>query len=196
MPGKMFEIEPEKLCEKEIESCTIWYDLNDVRLWGDMYRLLLQCADQTDFNNVVTIADMVRDRYGLVDLFSEKDWQGILEDAVERGWGVYDSDTRLLLWSPERMVGRPREDEDDEEEEEPTPGPIRKDNVSFVKELMEFSPAGGMAQLVIIEAIGRYVNEVSDTDLEAFVQKWSMPMFNPVAWHLACQHIKSKLDAR
>ncbi len=70
-------------------------------------------------------------------------------------------------------------------------------NIELVTNIMEFSKHGVMAQLVVMEAIARYVNGVVDTGLEGIIDEFGENfLINPTAWFRTCQEIKEKLDGR
>jgi hypothetical protein len=65
----------------------------------------------------------------------------------------------------------------------------RKTNAQVVKQMMEFSPHGAMAQLVIIEAIRWYVDRVAVAD----PAKFDNPMINGVAWVETAKDIQRQM---
>ena len=68
-------------------------------------------------------------------------------------------------------------------------------NEELIVRLMNYSPAGGLAQVFIIEAIRRYANECT---LMADELRVSMKdgLIHPEAWIVAANHIQRELNNR
>ncbi len=65
-------------------------------------------------------------------------------------------------------------------------------NVEFVTRIMEFSPYGAFSQLVIIEAIGAYVDRVADPNVVIA----GNAMINPARWKACAEWIKAEMDRK
>lgn len=63
-------------------------------------------------------------------------------------------------------------------------------NTEFVTNLMEFCPTGALAQLLIIEAIARYADQV------AAAPPMEHGLIDGNAWKRTAEYIKGKLDAK
>lgn len=76
----------------------------------------------------------------------------------------------------------------------------RKSNSEFVLETMEFSNYGGMAQLVIMAAIDKYVTLVSEMSEEEVIAEFEQSsvgnFISPSIWRATCMEIKGKLNER
>jgi hypothetical protein len=70
-----------------------------------------------------------------------------------------------------------------------------KTNVEFVTDLMEYNRFGAMAQLVILEAIERYVDGVIDNEADV-LKGMEGTMIHGPAWVGTCKEIKRKLEER
>jgi len=196
MPGKLFEIEPQNLVERECEACIVWFeDLPVVRLWGEMMQHIIMGA-QCNCHEIVfkDIIVPMATKYKAGSPLTPNEWSKFLETLAAKGWGIYDSDTRLLLWDPETMQTRPQED--DETEEAAEDPPIKSKNIEFVVDLMEHSPCGAMSQMVVIAAIEKYVEAVVAKDIHEFVRLWNIPLISPHAWYRTCDDIKKRIDER
>lgn len=68
-----------------------------------------------------------------------------------------------------------------------------KTNEDLVKDLMNYSPYGMLCQMLIIEGITRYVNDVAKAEPEDF-QKFGA-FINPEAWIGCAKDIKQRMDA-
>lgn len=71
----------------------------------------------------------------------------------------------------------------------------QKNNVEFVKELMEFSKFGTLSQIFIIEAILRYANEIVENQ-EKVKKEMHRHFIHPDAWIGAASEIKEKFEKR
>ena len=72
-------------------------------------------------------------------------------------------------------------------------------NVELVEDLMTFSPFGAMSQMVIIEAITKYVKEqgkVTDEEIQAQLDDMEgTPFINLFAWRNTCKNIDERMEA-
>ena len=66
-----------------------------------------------------------------------------------------------------------------------------EDNVTFVKRLMEFNPAGALAQAFVIEALASYSQSVMKSEPWGDEVMISFP-----AWHACARHILKEIEAR
>jgi hypothetical protein len=135
----MYDIEPETMTDNV--SIALWFeDEPTILRWKDLFDRLPDRGFHPDIDRFI---DEVSATYGENGGYVECEFIRFLEDLVAHGWGVYYSDTRALLWSPEMMFGH-KED------------PHRLTNTEFVTELMEFSPYGALCQGFIMSAIESY----------------------------------------
>lgn len=67
-----------------------------------------------------------------------------------------------------------------------------KTNLELVTELMEFSPAGALAQVFIIDAIYKHATTVAQLDPTVMAPN---PFVSNEAWVKAAGHIKTTIDA-
>lgn len=72
----------------------------------------------------------------------------------------------------------------------------RKSNTAFVKQLMEFSPYGALAQLFIIDAITKHAELMSQMDADAAEKSGNWGLISPHAWKAVATDIKRQLDER
>ncbi len=73
----------------------------------------------------------------------------------------------------------------------------RKTNVEFVRDLMEFSRYGALAQLFIIDAISKQAKAIAQMPLEEVRQAFGENSFiHPDGWHGVAKEIHQKLEAR
>lgn len=79
---------------------------------------------------------------------------------------------------------------DDDEGTAYTPGKP-KCNEDFVRDLMNYSPVGALAQAFIMEAIQRYARECAAAD----PAKFDSGLMSGAAWVKCAQDIKAKCDA-
>ena len=64
-------------------------------------------------------------------------------------------------------------------------------NIEFVEDLMEYNPAGALAQAFILEAIGRYAKEICKAEA------WSDDiLLSFEAWQTCAKHIVKKFEER
>lgn len=66
-------------------------------------------------------------------------------------------------------------------------------NVEFVKDLMEFSNYGALAQMFVMDALAKWSDRVSKADLAQF---GSASIVSPEAWIGVAKEIKAKIDDR
>lgn len=69
----------------------------------------------------------------------------------------------------------------------------RETNVEFVTRIMEFAPTGAMAQMFVIEAMGRYAKEISKADLSAWSEN---SIIHPAAWKHTADFILEELEQK
>lgn len=67
----------------------------------------------------------------------------------------------------------------------------KKTNVQCVKDIMEFSNYGALAQAFVMDALSKLSNAVSESDPKMF----DNPFLNGEAWVGVAREIKGKLDA-
>jgi hypothetical protein len=69
-------------------------------------------------------------------------------------------------------------------------------NVEAVRDLMEFSNYGALAQLFVIDALSKWSGKVANTPIEELRKQFGdLPFISPDAWQSVAKEIKSKLDA-
>ena len=68
----------------------------------------------------------------------------------------------------------------------------QKTNIAFVRDLMEFSQHGALAQLFVLDALSKWADIIANTD----PVKCDSPMISGEAWVGVAKEIKGKLDAR
>ena len=68
-------------------------------------------------------------------------------------------------------------------------------NEEFVRELMNFSNSGAMAQMFIMHAIETVAKQTAEMPLEK-IREWDMPFINAEAWHATAKEIKTKFEER
>lgn len=66
-----------------------------------------------------------------------------------------------------------------------------KTNTDLVRDLMEFSPHGAVAQMIIMEAIQRYARQCAEAD----PAKFDNPMINGKTWVACARDIVKRCDA-
>lgn len=70
-----------------------------------------------------------------------------------------------------------------------------RNNIELVRQMMEYSASGALAQLVIVEAIRKYVDAVADMPIEEYRKVYGdNPFITADAWHAAATEIKQKAD--
>ncbi|WFU52249.1 hypothetical protein QA639_21310 [Bradyrhizobium pachyrhizi] len=70
--------------------------------------------------------------------------------------------------------------------------PKRQDNISFVRDLMNHSQFGPLAQLFVLDALSKWADKVAEADPAAI----ESPMISGAAWVGVAKEIKGKIDAR
>ncbi|WP_316196646.1 hypothetical protein [Bradyrhizobium sp. SZCCHNS3053] len=70
--------------------------------------------------------------------------------------------------------------------------PKRTDNVTFVKELMNFSKFGALSEIFVIDALAKWSEIIANSD----PAKLETPMISGEAWIGVAKEIKAKLDER
>lgn len=70
-------------------------------------------------------------------------------------------------------------------------------NTAFVKRLMDYSPAGALGQVFIIDAIAKYARQVAKTDPDELARQFGENSFvHPDAWQAAAKHIHAEMTKR
>lgn len=69
----------------------------------------------------------------------------------------------------------------------------KKTNEQLIKDIINYSKFGPMAQLFIMEAIGRYANSVSESKPSDYPKSC---IVNPEMWIGVAKEIKEKMDKR
>ncbi len=69
-------------------------------------------------------------------------------------------------------------------------------NTQAVKEMMDFSAHGALAQLFIIDAIGKAADNIAAADLDELSAAFGPNAFvSADAWQAVAKEVKAKLDA-
>lgn len=149
MKGVMYDIEPETMTDHT--SIALWFeDEPDILSWKGLFDRLPGEGFHPDIDRWVREISCT---YGETGGYVESEFTRFLEELVTRGWGVYYSDTRALLWSPEMMFGHAED-------------PHRPTNTEFVTDLMTFSPYGALCQGFVMAAIESYATHWAKQPLE------------------------------
>lgn len=73
----------------------------------------------------------------------------------------------------------------------------RQTNVHFVRELMERSETGAMAQIFIIDAIAKQADRVAETPLDKLKEAFGENSFiSAEGWHKSATEISNKMKER
>ncbi|MCF1444893.1 hypothetical protein ACI2VK_25210 [Ralstonia nicotianae] len=73
--------------------------------------------------------------------------------------------------------------------------PKPKTNVDFVRELMEFSCFGPLAQMFVIDALSKWSDKIAQTPIEDLRKAFEgNPLLGAEAWQGVAREIKEKLD--
>lgn len=70
----------------------------------------------------------------------------------------------------------------------------RETNTEFITRLMEFSPAGALAQVMIIQAIDTFTREVANAPLEDL--RGGSRMVSAESWQATAQWLQKEMTAR
>lgn len=70
----------------------------------------------------------------------------------------------------------------------------RRTNIEAVVDLMEYSQFGALAQIFVVDALGKQAKRVADAPEEAFAGMKD-GMIHPKAWQGVAREIEKKLDA-
>ena len=74
--------------------------------------------------------------------------------------------------------------------------PEPKTNIEFVRELMDFSRFGPLAQMFVIDALSKWSDRIANTPVEELRAAFeNNPLIGAEAWQGVAQEIKEKLDA-
>lgn len=74
--------------------------------------------------------------------------------------------------------------------------PKPKTNIEFVRELMDFSRFGPLAQMFVIDALSKWSDKIANTPIEELRSAFEgNPLIDAEAWHGVAREIKEKLDA-
>lgn len=74
--------------------------------------------------------------------------------------------------------------------------PKPKTNIEFVRELMDFSRFGPLAQMFVIDALSKWSDKIALTPIEELRKAFeSNPLIGAEAWQGVAREIKEKLDA-
>ena len=69
-------------------------------------------------------------------------------------------------------------------------------NIEFVRELMDFSRFGPLAQMFVIDALSKWSDEIANTPIEELRNAFEgHPLIGAEAWQGVAREIKGKLDA-
>ncbi|MFV8624987.1 hypothetical protein ACNREE_11085 [Ralstonia pseudosolanacearum] len=71
-----------------------------------------------------------------------------------------------------------------------------KTNIEFVRELMDFSHFGPLAQMFVIDALSKWSDKIAQTPIEELRKAFEgNPLIGADAWQGVAREIKAKLDA-
>lgn len=69
----------------------------------------------------------------------------------------------------------------------------RKTNVEAVADLMQFSKYGALAQLFVVDALGKYARHIANAPPETFASMKG-GLISPDAWQAVAREIADKID--
>ena len=68
-------------------------------------------------------------------------------------------------------------------------------NVEFVEEIMEFSKAGAMMQMFVIEALGKWADIIANMDIEELKEQFGdYSIVCPESWQATAKELQEKLN--
>jgi hypothetical protein len=75
--------------------------------------------------------------------------------------------------------------------------PRQMTNIEFITDMMTFSQHGAMAQLFIMDAVGKWAKKVAETPYEEVAKEFGPNYFiSSKAWHETAKEIHEKMNNR
>jgi hypothetical protein len=69
-------------------------------------------------------------------------------------------------------------------------------NEAFIKRLMNYSPAGALGQIFIIDALAKQAKAVAEADPSQLAESWNNGLIHPAAWQEAAKHIHQEMEKK
>lgn len=97
--GYFFDVEPEALVD-DFTFAIWWEDYDAPKTWGELNSYVFDGA------NLPEIGEDLRELFQVKSLhekdveITDPEWEQILDVFYRQGWGIYNSETRSILWAP------------------------------------------------------------------------------------------------
>ncbi len=69
-------------------------------------------------------------------------------------------------------------------------------NIEFITRLMNYSPAGALGQLFILDAIAKQAKRVAEADPVELDKAWEGGFISSSGWQAAAKHIHREMEKR